>query len=349
MTNSDTIRLGIIGAGEFARVHMEAFRQIDGVDVVAFCRRDEAALAAMQAEWAVPNGFTDYRDLLAMGGLDAVAIVTPTAGHHPMALAAAAAGKHILCEKPLGLTSGQCAEMLAAADAAGVVHCVNFNQRARIPVGRMRAYMDEGFVGRLYHLNIWWGISLQDDLRDVGSWRYRPETGGGTIYELIHVLDMALFLGGPVSRICCLAPTLEPRRTFADVPQGMDVTVPDSSAFLTEFADGGYGVLHTSFVARGHEDSEDTAARVEVTGERGRLVTRGLHGLRGISGREGPLEDLDGGGDYPYPYRQFVDAILTGTPVKTSFAAGLEAARLADAARLSAAQGRWVDMAPATG
>ena len=342
MTQSSPVRLGLIGAGGFANTHMEAFSTIPDVEVVALCRRNSEALAEMQKKWDVPHGFTDYRELLAMDGLDAVDIVTPTDSHHPITLDAIAAGKHVLCDKPLALTASQCEEMLAAARQANIVHCTNFNQRGRTALGRVKRYLDNGFVGRFYHLNIWWGMSLQDSIRDVGSWRYRPETGGGTIYELIHAFDAALFLAGPVARICCIAPTAETHRTFSDVPEGMEVSVPDSSAFLIEFHSGGYAVIHTSFVSRGFDFEGGTGARFEVSGAEGRIVSDGLERLRGISGQQGLLEDLDPGEEYPQPYEQFVRDIVVGDPVRTSFEAGLEAARMVDAAMVSAREERWV-------
>ena len=127
MAQDAPVRVGIIGAGGFTNTHMEELAKVDGVEVVAFCRRDPDALAEMQLKWDVGKGYTDYKELLADGEIDAVDIVTPTDSHHPIAMDAIAAGKHVLCDKPLAMTASQCEEMLAAAEAAGVVHCTNFN------------------------------------------------------------------------------------------------------------------------------------------------------------------------------------------------------------------------------
>jgi predicted dehydrogenase len=346
------VRIGIIGAGRFAETHLQAFRQealAGKAEVVAICRRDPVALEAARQSWGVPRGFVDYRDLLAWDEVDAVSIVTPTDSHFAIAGDAIAAGKHVLCDKPLTLRAGEAKTLLEAAERRGVVHAVNFNLRGRTALGRLRRYLDEGFVGEVYHLNVWWGMSLQYDLRpEIGSWRYRPETGGGTIHELIHVLDFARFLAGEVKRICTLGTTAEPWRPFADAPEGLRVAVPDSCAHLLDFANGAAGVLHASFVSRGLNDASRAEPRIEVSGSRGRIVTVDGNRLQGISGGQGPLRELDARSDYPQPYEDFVQAILTGKPLRTtSFYDGWKAAELVDAAYLSIAREGWVRLAEA--
>jgi predicted dehydrogenase len=346
------VRLGLIGAGRFAQTHLDAFRRLaDAVEVVAVCRRDPGELEAVRRRWGVPHAFTDHRDLLALEGLDAVAIVTPADSHFQIALDAIAAGKHVLCEKPLTLHAAESKALLEAAERAGVVHAVNFNLRERTAVGSLGRYLESGFVGDLYHLNIWWGMCLQYDVRpEIRSWRARPETGGGTIHELIHVFDFARLLGGEVVRICTMAATSEPWRPFADAPEGAAVRVPDSSAHLLEFASGATGVIHTSFVSRGVDGVAGVAGanraepRVEASGSRGRIVTVEGQRLQGISGAQGPLAELPVTHG-PLPYEELVRAIGGGPPVRTSFREGWKAAEIADAAFLSVAERRWVEVA----
>ena len=349
MPDNAPVRLGVIGAGGYMNTHMEAYRRLEGLEVVAFSRRNAEALAEAAKKWNVPHAFTDYRELLAMEGPDAVSIITPTHTHRQIALDAIAAGKHVLCEKPLAMTAADAREMLRAAEAAGIVHATNFNQRGRTPVGRMKRYIADGYVGDVYHLNIWWGMTQHIEARpDVLSWRFRPEYGGGTVYELVHVFDMALFLCGDVKRICALLSTSEPHRAFGDEPEGMHVTVPDSSAFLLEFNTGATGVIHTSFVTRGLSPESPgphvTAARVEVSGAKGRIETAGLDGLRGVSGGFGALEQLDPGPPYPLPYEQFLNAIRGREPIRSTFEAGAKVAELVDAAYESASEDRWATL-----
>jgi len=341
------VRIGIIGAGAFANTHMEQFAKLPNVEVVAFHRRNAEALAEMQRKWDVPNGFTDHRKMLEMPGLDAVDIVTPTNSHKLYAIEAARAGKHVLCDKPLAMTADDCREMLEAADNAGVIHSTNFNQRGNTVLGRMKRYMDSGFVGKVYHANIWWGMSYAADARpDALSWRLRPESAGGSVYELIHVFDMARFIGGEVSRICAKLETHQKSRSFQDAPEGFEVKVPDSSAFFVEWRDGGYAVMHTSFASRGTDSDGKTHARIEISGEKGRIVSDGRMALQGNTGPNGPLVQLEPGPPYPQPYERFVNAVASGdkSKIETTFYDGYKAAQLVDAAYLSWETGGWVDI-----
>lgn len=339
------LRIGIIGAGGFAETHMREFAKIPEAKVVAYTRRSLAGLMETGQKLSIKVGYGDHRSMLEEDEVDAVDIITPTDSHRQCALDAIAAGKHVLCEKPLALTASECQEMLDAANEAGVIHATNFNQRGRTSVGRIKRYIEDGYIGRPYHTNIWWGMSQAIDVRpQVRAWRFNPHQGGGTVYELIHVFDMARFINGEVTRIVALLNTAEPHRPTADAPDGMDVTVPDSSAFMMEHANGSYTVAHTSFVSRGTDSRE--GPRIEVSGEKGRIVSDGIHGLIGNSGPNGPLVQLDPGPAHPQPYEQFVAACIKGDQslVDTGFEAGLEAAKLVDAAYESFRERRWINL-----
>jgi predicted dehydrogenase len=226
-----------------------------------------------------------------------------------------------------------------------VVHVVNFNQRGRTPVGMMKRYVDDGYVGDVCHINIWWGITFQYYVRpEISSWRFRRETGGGSVYEMSHTFDFARFLCGNVRRICGIASTSESFRRFTDVPIGMKVEVPDSSAFLLEFENGATGVIHTSFLTRGIGRSGKSEPRVEITGTRGRLVTFDGNQLKGIQDSQGPLQDLPQTSPYPEPCQQFIRAITKKEKAKSDFYEGFKAAEIADAALLSIAEKCWVTM-----
>ena len=342
---SRKLRVGIIGAGGFAAQHMEAFAGIPEVEVVAFMRRSEGPLREMQEQWGVPKGFVDHRAMLDDPDIDAIDIITPTDSHKQFALDAIASGRPVLCEKPLALNAADCEEMLSAAQDAGVIHAVNFNQRGRTPVGRMGRLIDAGYVGDVYHVNIRWGMSMQRDVRpDVGSWRFLPEQGGGTVYELIHVFDMARVLNGEVARVSAMLNTAEAYREFIDAPEGFDVRVPDSSAFLLEYVNGTYAVIHTSFVQRGEERGRGIT--VDVAGARGRIISDGNDGILGSSGENIPVAKIDPGPPYSQPYEQFVASALANdqSMIYTGFEAGLEAARIVDAIHKSWAERRWVDV-----
>ena len=339
------VRIGIVGAGRFAETHLEHFARIDGAEVVALCRRNEDALRDMQQRFGVSSAYTDYRDMLDAGEIDAVSIVTPISSHRQIALDAISENLHVLCDKPLALTAAHAREMLEAAEKAGVVHSTNFNQRGNTTLGRIKRYVDAGYTGDLFHIDIRWGQSMFEDARpEMLSWRGLADMGGGTVYELIHVFDAARFLGGEVSRVLALLRTSIPHRKFSDAPDGMDVDAPDSSAFLLELRSGAYAVIHTSWVSRGTGPDGRSVVQFEVTGPRGRIVSYGRNGLLGANEELGQFSELDPGDPYPQPYELFINAIRTGGPVETSFLDGVKAAEIADAAFLSAREDRWVEL-----
>jgi len=346
-SSSGKVRIGIIGVGGFANTHMEHFSNLDNVEVVAAMRRNPDALAEFQKAWDIPHGFTDNREMLEMDDLDAVDIITPTDSHKRLSLDAIAAGKHVLCDKPLALTAADCREMLEAAEHAGVIHSTNFNQRGNTTVGRIKRYLDQDFVGRIYHANLWWGMSHQYDARpETLSWRFQSAHGGGSVYELIHVFDMLRFINGEVKRVVASFNTTNPHRPTADNPEGIDVDVPDVSGILCEWENGGMAVVHTSFASRGTDPDGKTSARVEISGEKGRITTDGRYGIQGVTGPNGPLTQLEPGPEYPQPYGKFVDAILAGDQsiVETSFYDGLKAAEIVDAAYQSVAESGWIEL-----
>lgn len=345
MPTDSPVRIGIIGAGRFAETHLDHFERIDGAQVVALCRRNEDALREMQKRFGISSGYTDYRDMLAAGDIDAVSIVTPTSSHRQIALDAISAGLHVLCDKPLALTAADAREMLDAAEKAGVVHSTNFNQRGNTTLGRIKRYVDAGYVGELIHINVRWGQSMFEDSRpEMLSWRGMSSMGGGTVYELIHVFDAVRFLGGEVIRVLALLRTSIPHRKFSDAPGGIDVDAPDSSAFLLELENGAYAVIHTSWVSRGTEPDGRSVVQFEVTGPKGRIMSDGRYGLLGANMDVGQFSELDPGEPYPQPYELFVNAIQTGEPVESSFFDGVKAAEIADAAFLSAREDRWVEL-----
>ena len=339
------LRIGIIGAGGFAAQHMEAYAEIPEVEVVAFMRRSEGPLREMQAQWDVPKGYTDHRAMLEDPDIDAIDIITPTDSHKQYVFATVESGRPVFCEKPLALNAADCQEMLDAVQNSGVIHAINFNQRGRTPVGRMKRYIDSGYVGDVYHVNIRWGFSSQYDVRrDVPSWKYLPRHGGGTVYELIHVFDMARLLNGEIARVSAVLNTAEKHRQFIDAPDGFDVTAPDSSAFLLEYVNGAYAVIHTSFVQRG--EPLRRGITVDVGGSKGRIVSNGMFGLIGTSGENDALSELDPGPPYPQPYEQFVAGVLADDQslIDTGFEVGLEAARIVDAIHKSWDDRRWVEV-----
>src|SRR5688572_3532107 len=127
---AERVRIGVIGTSGWADFgHLPGLKAHPGAELVAICGRDRDSGEGMARTYDIPRVFTDYRDLIARGDLQALVVVTPDDLHHPIVMEALAAGVHVLCEKPLALTVDQAREMYDAAEAAGVRHLVNFSYR----------------------------------------------------------------------------------------------------------------------------------------------------------------------------------------------------------------------------
>ena len=149
----ETLRIGVIGAGFGASVHVPALRRVPGVAVVALCAAQLGKARETAAALDIPHAADDYRELLFSGEIDAVTIAAPPHLHHPMALAACEAGVHILCEKPMARNVAEARDMLRMAREAGVCHAVAQHRRHTPPYARMKALVDEGFLGRLHSVS----------------------------------------------------------------------------------------------------------------------------------------------------------------------------------------------------
>lgn len=272
------LRAGIIGTGFIGPVHVEALRRI-GVPVTALCGSERAQAVAEQ--WGIPQVFTgyDYQGLVTSPDVDVVHITTPNRHHHAQVLAALAAGKHVVCEKPLAMNSRETAEIVAAAERAGRVCAVNYNVRFYPAVLQMRSLVQRGELGDIIHVN---GSYLQDWLlHDTDyNWRLLAPEGGAlrAVGDIgTHWLDTVTFiLGTPVQELLADLTTFHTVRrrpvrevvTFASAGEGEQVAyrvdTEDLANILLRFASGTRGNLAVSQVAAGRKN----CLRLEIYGSR---------------------------------------------------------------------------------
>lgn len=191
----DTLRVGIVGLG-IGRHHLHAYQQIPGVEIVALADMNPDRLKEFGEANHIPYLYEDYQPLVARDDLDIVNVCTPNALHAPIAIAAMESGKHVLCEKPLASTLADAEAMVATAERTGRALQVTFNHRQRGDVLALKAMIDEGRLGRIYHAKAWW--LRRNGIPGMGSWFTKKElAGGGPLIDLgVHMLDMALFLMG---------------------------------------------------------------------------------------------------------------------------------------------------------
>ena len=207
------LRVAIIGHNFMGKAHSNAWLQVSKffdpqlrpVLQVA-CGRDAPAVRAFAQRWGWQHVETDWRRVIARDDVDVIDIAVPTHLHHDIAVAAARAGKHLFCEKPMALTAAEAENMLAVARSAGVRHYLNHNYRRCPAVQLARRLIDEGRIGRLFH---WRGAYQQDWIVDPDfplTWQLQKETAGSGPHADLnsHSVDLAHFLVGDIRTVSCL-------------------------------------------------------------------------------------------------------------------------------------------------
>jgi predicted dehydrogenase len=237
-------RIGIIGTGAIAESHLIGYESA-GVNVGALCDMNPATLATRQKEWGIADGYTDYLHLLADPTITAVSICTPNSSHHPITVAAAKAGKHVLCEKPISMSLAHADEMITACETAGVVFQVGHHMRSWSAANHVKAMITRGDLGdiafiRLRQTHDWGGAQ---EVRGVfGS---KELSGGGTLLDNgCHLFDLARYLGGNVADVFCRQQT----RKFA-------VEVEDTATSSLGFRSGAIGSVEVAWTATGWQEA----------------------------------------------------------------------------------------------
>lgn len=332
------MRLLVIGAGRMAANHAKAFRDIEGVELVGAVDPDPANLAAYVEAFGVPRTFATLEDALDWGQFDAVDNITPDAVHHPTTLAALAAGKHVLCEKPLAPNHALAMEMVVAAEAAGKINMVNLTYRNVAELHKARDIIASGAIGTVKHveasyLQHW--VALRD-FGDPGPWLWRLSTGhgsNGTLGDIgIHIIDFATFaIGQPLTSMTCRL------QTFSKVPGDRIgeyvLDANDSFIISAEFGNGAIGTIHSSRWACGHSNDQ----RLRVYGEKGGLeLSHGHWGtlLRVCSGADVATSTWRDVSAPPVRtnYQRFADAVHSGVQEDPDFRHAAELQRVLDLA-----------------
>ena len=342
------IRVLIIGTGGMARAHTEAYQAIDGVEVVAGVDVNAEALATFQADFGIPHGFSSVEDAIAWGEFDAASNVTPDAIHMRTTLPLLAAGKHVLCEKPLATSQEDADVMARAAADAGVVNMVNLTYRNVPALIHAAQLVAEGRIGEVRHfeasyLQSWltqdaWGHWATED-----QWLWRLSTKHGSMGVLgdvgVHILDFATFAAGaPVERVSCRLQTFDKAEGGEIPPYVLDAN--DSMAMHMKLTNGAIGVVHDSRFASGHLND----LRLRIFGTQGGLDVRYENATSALFISEGgnlltgdwvemapPEVDTN--------YQRFITAIQDGTSVLPDFARGAALQRVLDLAVVSDQEG----------
>ncbi len=190
---TDTIRIGVVGAGAIAQLaHLPVLAKMRGAQLAALCDNDRPKARALADRFGIPDVVTDIQDLLELEGLDAVVVATPNHLHEPHVLSALASGRHVLCERPLSLSSRGVERILAAASRAGRVVSVANNHRYRTDVQTLSRFIQGGELGKVMGMR----AGAYRFKRGAEGWRSRrAESGGGAFLDHgVPLLDLALWL-----------------------------------------------------------------------------------------------------------------------------------------------------------
>jgi predicted dehydrogenase len=355
-----SVGIAIIGCGGITyQNHLPGIHLCPATRLAALCDADPAALErARQATGATVTS-TRYEDIVGRDDVDAVVIATPNCLHKPIALAAVAQGKHVLCEKPIALDAADARAMAEAADRAGVRHMTAFTYRFVPAMRFLRHLVKRGDLGQPRHYR---SCRLQDwGTRNLGWRQVKKLAGTGELGDMLsHRIDFAHTLVGPMLRLVANTTNLTPMR------EGAPNDTEDWVAILAEFRNGASGVLESSKLASGRNESWRSLDSVEINGSDGTFVfitgqwNRLQYGKVGGPGLEPipvprefwtwPGSPRDPGtGDPLVAFRydqiwEFVDAIRSGRPCDNTFHDGARVQAVMDAAVRSAETRQWVEL-----
>ncbi len=221
--------VGVIGLG-MGRSHISNFQEIPETSVLAVADLDRERLANAKAEYGVPDTCEDYRALLDRDDIDIIVVATPNSLHRPMVLDALAAGKHVLCEKPMATNAREAIEIRDAVERSGKKFMLHFNRRFRPASRALRGIIDEGRIGPVYYAKTGWMRSMGIPSGNNSWFVSKKLAGGGALIDLgVHMLDLAMwFLDYP-------APVSVTGSTYNKLgkQQGIDIEVDElASAFI---------------------------------------------------------------------------------------------------------------------
>jgi len=374
------LNIGLVGYGFMGRTHSNAFRQAPRFFDVpyepvlkAVCARNADRVRAFASNWGYESIETDWRALVDRPDIDLVDIASPNDTHAEIAVAAARAGKMVLCEKPLGRTAAEAETMVAAVESARVPNAVWYNYRRVPAVTLLKHLIDEGRLGRVFHYRAQflqdWTISRDLPQGGEGLWRLDlAVAGSGVTGDLLaHCIDTALWLNGSITGVTAMTETFIKERQHTLTGRVEPVGIDDASAFLGRFQNGSLALFEATRYARGHK----ALYTLEINGEHAsaRWDLHDLHRLQWFDHKD--ESQLRGwrsvhitDGDHPYmkhwwvpglqigyehtfthQFADFLDAAATGASAAPTFRDGLATDYVTDAVLKSAKTGRWETVA----
>ena len=374
------LNIGLVGYGFMGRTHSNAFLQapryfsLPCTPVLkAIAARNRSRAEAFAANWGYQSVESDWRRLVERKDIDLIDIASPNDTHAEIAIAAAGAGKMVLCEKPLARSAAEAEAMVSAVEGAGVPNSVWYNYRRVPAVVLLRELIDQGTLGRIFHyrakfLQDW---TISEDLPQGGEGLWRLDVsvaGSGVTGDLLaHCIDTAMWLNGPIDGVTAMTETFVKERMHNLTGKVEPVGIDDACAFLSRFRNGSLATFESTRYARGHK----ALYTLEINGEHASAAwdLHDLHRLQwfdhGDEGRTRGWRSIHiTDGDHPYmkhwwvpglqigyehtfihQFADFCEAAAEGKSASPTFRDGLATDYVTDAVLRSARSGRWEQVA----
>ncbi len=374
------LNIGMVGYGFMGRTHSNAFSQVGhffdtGYQPVlkTICARDAEKGKAFADQWGYESSVTDWRKLVDDKNIDLIDIASPNDTHMEIAIAAAEAGKMVMCEKPLGRSATESRKMVEAVEKAKVANMVWYNYRRVPAVTLAKQLIDEGKLGKIFHYRAKflqdWTISKDLPQGGQGLWRLDVGVAGSGVTGdlLAHCIDTAMWLNGGIDTVCGMTETFIKERHHNITGKTEKVGIDDASLFLARFSNGSLANFEATRYARGHK----ALYTFEINGEHASIAwdLHDLHRLQYFDhrdeGRERGWRSLHiTDSDHPYmshwwvPGLQigyehsfihqaadFLSGLSSGTPASPTFKDALATDLVTDAVLKSARTGHWENVA----
>lgn len=373
------LNIGMVGYGFMGRTHSNAYAQVNHFFpseykpvLKAVCARNREKAQAFADNWGYESVETDWRELLKRDDIDVIDICTPNNLHKEISIAAAKAGKMILCEKPLAMSTAEGEEMCAEVEKAGVKNMVWYNYRRVPAVTLAKQLIDSGRLGKIFHYRANflqdWTINADVPQGGAATWRLDAEAAGSGVTGdlLAHCIDTALWLNGSIKDVSAVTETFVKERMHSETGKKEPVTIDDACSFFCHFDNGSLGLFESTRYARGHK----ALYTLEINGENAsiRWDLHDLHRLQYFDYRD---EGIVRGwrsvhvsdGDQPYmknwwvpglqigyehtfihQVADFLKSLETGEEAHPNFRDALATQKVCDAVLSSAAKRSWMDV-----
>ncbi|TCK85698.1 Gfo/Idh/MocA family protein [Albibacterium bauzanense] len=323
------LRIGLIGCGFMGRTHSNAYNRVKNFfpdleyqpKLQAVCSRNEEKVKSFADQWGYASYETDWKTLISRDDIDAVDICTPNNMHAEIAIAAAKAGKMVLCEKPIARNLEEAQLMVDEIAKANVRNTVWYNYRRLPAVTLAKKIVDSGKLGKIFHYrsNFLQDWTINENLPQGGRafWRMDAEAAGSGVTGdlLAHCIDTAMWLNGGIMDVSAMTETFVKQRVHEDTGKLQDVKIDDACIFHCHFENGSLGLFESSRYARGHK----ALFTLEINGEKGSLKWD-LHDLNRLEYFDNSDESIIRGwrsihvtdGDQPYMDKWWVPGLSIG-------------------------------------